>query len=67
MTVNFSIPDMTCGHCKATVERAIAAVDPGAKVEIDLTAHTARLESSADSAQLIAALADAGYTATPRP
>jgi copper chaperone len=66
MTVTFSIPDMTCGHCKAAVERAIAAVDPAAKVDVDLATHTARLETSADSARLIAALAEAGYAATPR-
>ncbi|MCQ0092986.1 heavy-metal-associated domain-containing protein [Roseovarius sp. M141] len=34
----FHIPDMSCGHCKATVEKAIHALDPDARIDIRLGA-----------------------------
>lgn len=62
--MKLSIPDMTCGHCKAAVEKAVTSVDPAAKVAVDLDAHTAELSTSAPQEALLAALQDAGYTAT---
>ena len=32
----FNVPDMSCGHCKRAVEDAIASVDAGATVRVDL-------------------------------
>jgi hypothetical protein len=26
--ITLNVPDMSCGHCKATVEKAVAGVDP---------------------------------------
>lgn len=60
-----SIPDMSCGHCKAAVTKAIATIDPQAVVEIDLDRRRASVSSAAGRDRLIAALADAGYTAEP--
>jgi copper chaperone len=57
-----SVPDMNCGHCKATVERVIRDVDPAARVEIDLETRTAAVEVT-DLAPVLAALADEGYPA----
>lgn len=31
-----NVPGMSCGHCKAAVEKAVAGVDPGAHVDVDL-------------------------------
>ncbi len=59
----FSIPDMTCGHCKKTVEEAIHQLDTEARIEIDLDKHVASVASSIGAAQLISALDDAGYPA----
>jgi copper chaperone len=59
-----SIPEMTCGHCKATVERTIATQDAAAKVAVDLDTHIVSVESTAPVATLIQALADEGYPAT---
>ena len=64
---SFSIPDMSCGHCKAAVERAIASVDPSARVEVDLAARSARVASDATAETFLKALAEAGYPATPGP
>ena len=60
--LEFEIQSMTCGHCVRTVTQAIQALDPQAKVEIDLPTHKLRVQSTQDRASLAAALAEAGYT-----
>jgi len=59
----FHIPDMSCGHCKATVEKTIHALDPVARIEFDMAARRISLESSTDAAGVETALAEAGYPA----
>ncbi|MEY4752548.1 MAG: hypothetical protein RJA44_223 [Pseudomonadota bacterium] len=61
--IELTLPDMTCGHCAATVRRTVATLDPAAQVEIDLPSHQVRIETQADAAQLRAALAEEGYPA----
>ena len=62
--MKFSIPDMSCGHCKAAVEGAIAGVDAAAQVAVDLDRHTAEVATTAAPQALMAALRDAGYEAS---
>ena len=62
--LEFNLPDMSCGHCKATVEKTIAAVDQAARVSVDLDKRTVEVSGTADSAALLKALADEGYPAT---
>ena len=62
-TTKLSIPDMSCGHCKAVVERTIAAQDAGAKVAVDLDSRTVAVESAAPTDALLKALAEEGYPA----
>jgi copper chaperone len=59
----FSIPDMRCAHCKATVEAALTAVPGVAAVMVDLPARQARVTGCAAIPALIAALDQAGYPA----
>lgn len=61
--LKFSVPDMSCGHCKAAVERAIAARDANAKVTVDLDAHMVAVESTAAPEAILSALAEEGYPA----
>ena len=35
MDNTFQVQGMTCGHCEMAVKKAIARLDPDAKVEID--------------------------------
>jgi copper chaperone len=63
--ITLSIPDMNCGHCKASVEKAIASVDPDAFVAIDLPSRTAEIESASPLAEIQAALAAKGYPSAP--
>lgn len=60
MTV-FHIEGMMCNHCRANVERVIAAVPGVSKVSVDLAAGTATVEGDPDPAAVIAAVEAAGY------
>jgi copper chaperone len=58
-----SIPDMSCGHCKAAVEAAIQKLDPIASVQIDLANRRAEISSSQPVEAMIKALATVGFPA----
>ena len=60
MTI-LSVPDMSCGHCKASVEAALAPI--AAKVEVDLPARRVRAEGAADEV-LLKALDAIGFPAS---
>ena len=54
-----SVPDMSCGHCKASVEQALAPI--ATAVTVDLTTRQVRAEGAAPA--MIAALAAVGFPA----
>jgi copper chaperone len=60
-----SIPDMSCGHCKAAVEAALAAVPGAGPVTVDLTSRQVDISGNAPLAALLTALETAGYPAQP--
>lgn len=62
---SFNIPDMTCGHCKETVENAILELDSSAKITVDLDTHNMDVDTKAASGAIVGALKTAGYEATP--
>lgn len=59
------IEGMSCTHCSAAVERALKSVDGVTGAQVDLQAGRAKVEGSASVADLVAAVTDEGYTATP--
>lgn len=59
-----SVPDMSCGHCKASIEAALAPL--ASKVTIDLPARRVTVEGIAPEAA-IAALSGIGFPATISP
>lgn len=61
MMIRFEIPGMTCGGCTRSITSAIQGIDAQAKVETDIPGRHVTVESSADSASLIAAIQEAGY------
>ncbi|MFN6978091.1 MAG: heavy-metal-associated domain-containing protein [Gemmobacter sp.] len=63
--MQLSVPDMSCQHCKAAVEAAIARIDPAAQVTVDLAARRVAVAGTASPAAVIAALAAAGFPAAP--
>lgn len=58
------VSNMTCGHCKSAVTKAITSVDPDAVVAVDLPGRTVDVESSASKQDLLAAIKAEGYDAT---
>ena len=64
MKVTVKIEGMMCPHCKAHVEKAIAAIDGVTSVTADHVAGTATVESTREipQAELKAAVEAAGYT-----
>ncbi|KKX29428.1 heavy-metal-associated domain-containing protein [Rhizobium sp. LC145] len=58
----FEVPDMTCGHCASTVEKAIRMADPNASAKVDLDSKTVSVETKIASEVISASIADAGYT-----
>ncbi len=58
-----TIPDMTCGHCKASVEGALNALPDAGIVTVDLAAKTVTTTGPAAPATLLAALDQVGFPA----
>lgn len=63
--MKFSVPDMTCGHCAATVTKAVKSLDAQAEVNVDLAAKTVTVSSAVPAPAVSKALDDAGYPNTP--
>ena len=59
-----SVPDMNCGHCKMSVESAVARLDPAAKVRVDLPARIVEIDSATPAPALIKALDEIGFPAS---
>jgi copper chaperone len=57
-----SVPDMTCGHCKASVEAALSPLPGMAPVEVDLTSRQVKVAGPAEAA--LKALEAIGFPAT---
>jgi copper chaperone CopZ len=66
MTTNeFQVTGMTCGHCEMSIREEVAEV-PGVE-DIQVSAQTGMLvvtaSDSLDDAKILAAVAEAGYSA----
>ncbi|QNP47385.1 heavy-metal-associated domain-containing protein [Diaphorobacter aerolatus] len=59
----FKVQGMTCGGCAGRIERAIAAQDPGARVQIDLRERLVQVDSALPADALTDTLKAAGYDA----
>ncbi len=59
------IEGMTCSHCSAAVKRALEGVEGVTAADVDLQAGRASVQGSAPVTELVAAVAEEGYTAAP--
>lgn len=60
--LEFKVEDMTCGHCVATITKAVKDADAQATVEADVQNHIVRVSGAADGKAIEEAIRDAGYT-----
>jgi copper chaperone len=58
-----SVPDMSCGHCKASVEAALSALPDAGGIEVDLSRREVRVSGPAAADRLISALQAVGFLA----
>ena len=66
MATIYAVPDMSCGHCAAAIETALRTVDDMAEIRCDLAGKSVAVETTAGGEAVMAALAAAGYPATPQ-
>jgi len=57
----FTVPDMSCDHCRMRIDKAVAASGKASAWTVDLKAKTVGVESAADRGTLAKILTDAGY------
>jgi Cu+-exporting ATPase len=62
-SLTLSIEGMSCASCVGRVERALKAVPGVGAVSVNLASETARLSHDGSTAEIVAALARAGYPA----
>ncbi|QDQ87404.1 heavy-metal-associated domain-containing protein [Alcaligenaceae bacterium SJ-26] len=65
MSLKLSVPDMSCGHCVASITRAVQALDADARVEADLPVRQVTIDTAVAPDAVAAALREAGYENTP--
>ena len=61
MNNTFQVQGMNCGHCEMAVKKAIARLDPEAKVEIDRSTGKVDVQSNKAREDIAHAIADEGY------
>jgi copper chaperone len=61
MDNTFQVEGMTCGHCEMAVKKAIARLDPQAKVEIDRNTGKVAVHSTQKREDIAHAIAEEGY------
>jgi len=62
--LTYRVPDMSCGHCKASVTKEVSAVDGVEEVDVDLDTKLVVVRGEGlDDAELRAAIEEAGYEA----
>ncbi len=62
--MEFTIEDMSCGHCGSVITKTVQQLDPQARVQVELTSKKVVVESIQPREAIAQALADAGYPAS---
>ncbi len=61
MNHDFSIPNLSCGHCVRAVTEAVQAADPAAEVQADPASKQVAVQLTLPRETVVALLAEAGY------
>ena len=57
----YSVPGISCGHCKAAIEGEVGKLAGVERVEVDVEARTVRVEGPATEDEVRGAVDEAGY------
>jgi copper chaperone len=60
-TRTYSVPDISCGHCKSSIESEVGALDDVATVLVNIEARTVTVDGEASDEAIHAAIEEAGY------
>jgi copper chaperone len=61
MSMVLEVRGMSCGHCVAAITSAVSTLPGVAGVNVDLGGGTVRVDGTPDTAEVLAAIEDAGY------
>lgn len=62
--ITLSVPDISCGHCKSSIEGAVAPMDGVAKAIVSIDDRTVEVEyepADVDLSLIVTAIEDQGY------
>lgn len=59
-TTTYSVPEISCGHCKSTIEAAVQGLGDIRIVDVDIDAKTVTVHGGETDA-IITVIEDAGY------
>jgi copper chaperone len=63
-TITYSVPGISCGHCRAAITAEVTTVTGVGSVEVELDTKLVRISGeNLDDAALVAAIDGAGYEA----
>jgi copper ion binding protein len=57
----YTVPGVTCGHCKKAIEEEVGLVAGVSRVEVDIETKRVVVEGDATSEAVVAAIVEAGY------
>ena len=57
----YSVPEISCGHCKTAIEGEVSEVSGVSSVTVDIDARTVTVAGDATDAAIHAAIEEAGY------
>jgi copper chaperone len=60
-TITYSVPDISCDHCKQAIEGEVSQVKGVASVNVDVEAKTVIVTGELDEQAIINAIDEAGY------
>ncbi len=61
MSHDFTIPNLSCGHCVRAVTEAVKAADAASEVKADPATKHVEVQSTLPRAAVVQALTEAGY------
>lgn len=67
--ITLSVPDISCGHCKSSIEGAVAPMEGVARAEVSITDRTVDVDydpAKVDLDAIITAIDDQGYEVADR-
>jgi copper chaperone len=65
MAKTYSVPGISCGHCKMAIEGEVGELDTVESVDVDVDARTVTVEGTASDEEIAAAIDEAGYEVAP--